>query len=252
MGVDRPTQPPQHASASEVSAAAALGSADLLHLSYQAVALGGAGLQLLLSRRPLTLRRAVEALLLWELIIDLGHAVMNAGIKVQRDGLRWSLVSGIGGAGLLGVWANTVSQRRHKRRSRRGLGPLDLEVGGLGLSEDTLKALGQKAARMFAEVAGMGAEAFSVGSGFVGAPRDAAAARRAGREQRMVEGQPSPWQALTPAIQVGLLALYTLTRGGVREAGASPSGAPVPNQAPRMAAQSGQEAPNVRGSRRRP
>jgi hypothetical protein len=215
MSAGTPIQP-NHESPTRAAAEFALGSADLLQLSYQAAALGGAGLQLLFSRGSMSVRRAAETLILWQLIMDLGHTVMNSKFSVQRDGLKWSVVSGIGGAGLLGIWANSLARRSRKGRGRRAASPLDLDLAGLGLSQDRLDVIAQRLARVLEQVAGIGAELASLGGMFFSPPSDPATARRAGQEQRMLEEPPTTMQALTPAIHAGLLALYAMSKRGAR------------------------------------
>jgi hypothetical protein len=220
MNHDSAAQPERRGRAAP-SAAAALDPTERQQLIYQAVALGGAGLQLLLGRGPLTLRRGVEAVLLWELIVDLGHAVMTSQFSVQRDGLRWSLVAGIGGAGLLGVWANALSRRHRRGRRRAAMSPFDLEVAGIGVPQATLDAIGQRATHLMERVAGVGAELASLGMAIT-ATGGLAATRADGRAPAVSPAPPpsppSAWQALTPALHAGLLALYTLTRREQRAA----------------------------------
>jgi hypothetical protein len=215
MNAEPPALPTQQSPA-RAAVEPTLSAADLVQLSYQVAALGGAGLQLLFSRGPMSGRRVAETLLLWQMIMDLGHTVMNSKFSVQRDGLKFSLVSGIGDAGLLGLWANSLVRRGRKGRSRRGAGPLDLDVAGLGLSQDTLGVIARWSGRVLENIAGAGAEFASIGGMVLGPLIEPPAARGNAQSQRIAEAPPSAMQALTPAIQAGLLALYTLSKRNPR------------------------------------
>jgi hypothetical protein len=158
----------------------------LIYASYGAVTLVGAGAQLLLGRKPVTPRRAVDTLLQWSLAVNLGVA------------------------GLMGFYGHTA--RADETAKSIGFppgNPFQFEVASASLSFGVLGLLATRLRGLFWWASAISHGVFVLGAA-VGHVRQL---RKTGNRSPGNIGGVFYWDIVTPLVHLALLAASTVMKG---------------------------------------
>lgn len=172
-------------------------------LAAGAAIVAGSGLRLLFSREPVTIRRVIESLLLWTLIVELGSAVARSNRGFRRRGMQASWQASIESAGILGLVSGLITAK--KGNHGKGLAISNVDLATVGVPPNVLKTLGNAlSAIVYAAIGALGTVA-----GFMTllAPKETA-------ETEITAPPPTAVEAATPFFHLALLGGLLATRGG--------------------------------------